>query len=117
MKSLLHLFFILFMLATSLIIYDCEGDNSNNKPDMDSKKKSHSINHIVNFTVSGITCHSCITAIKSKLMVIKGINSTEVFLREKNNVSVSYDPKQVSIEKIIAAINETGREVIKKEDS
>lgn len=63
------------------------------------------------FGVSGMTCASCVETIQRSLTDLQGIETANVNLATER-ATVSYDPKQVDIEKISKAVRDAGYEVV-----
>ena len=57
--------------------------------------------------VTGMTCGSCVVAVKKALTNTKGVKSAEVSL-EKELATVVYDNEQVKEQQLREAINKTG---------
>ena len=57
--------------------------------------------------VKGMTCEGCASHINVALMDLKGVISAEANYRE-HNVTIVYDPQEVTLERIKKGINDTG---------
>jgi copper chaperone len=64
----------------------------------------------VTLMVSGMTCAACARSVKSVLESIKGVQSAQVSLENKQ-AQVSFDPARVDVAALSAAIEEAGYEV------
>jgi copper ion binding protein len=64
------------------------------------------------FHVPGISCHHCVNAIKQEVSELEGVQSVEGSVEEKT-VTVAHS-EQVSLDAIIAAINEAGYDEVAK---
>lgn len=68
----------------------------------------------VKFKVKGITCDHCVDEVKEALVDIKGVNSVKFeevnFNKSYGVVRVSYNPAQVSLDKLAEAVSEKGFE-------
>lgn len=75
---------------------------------------------VVKFKVSGVTCDHCVDEVKEALVNVKGVKSVEFEETNLNKgygiVKVSYNPNQVSIDKLAEAVNETGFETDLKQE-
>ncbi len=65
------------------------------------------INKTVVIEVEGMTCESCATHINETLKKLKGVVSAEANYPKKN-VTVVFNPKQITLEQIKKAIDEIG---------
>ncbi|KAJ2870552.1 Cu(2+)-transporting P-type ATPase [Coemansia aciculifera] len=65
---------------------------------------------VVQLGVHGMTCQSCVKAIKSALGGVAGIESVEISL-EDERADISYDPQVVAVAAIVKTIEECGFEV------
>ncbi|KGL80796.1 Copper-transporting ATPase 2, partial [Tinamus guttatus] len=63
--------------------------------------------HTVAVTVQGMTCHSCVQSIESRISKVKGIMSIKVSL-EQNNAVIKYVQSEISPEQICLEIQEMG---------
>lgn len=105
MKRIISLVMLLFLISTLAISQD---------------KLS-----TTKFDVKGITCEHCVKEVKSALANIKGVSSVEFektdFEQSFGIVKVTYNPGQVSVDKLAEVINEAGFETNlqqqKKEDT
>ncbi|MEN3038645.1 MAG: heavy-metal-associated domain-containing protein [Candidatus Kryptonium sp.] len=74
----------------------------------------------VKFKVSGVTCDHCVDEVKEALVNVKGVKSVEFeetnFNKGYGIVKVSYNPGQVSLDKLAEAVNETGFETDLKQE-
>jgi len=61
----------------------------------------------INLHVSGMSCASCAGAIEGALAGLPGVNRANVLLTQEQ-VLVSYDPAQVSLQEIVKRITELG---------
>ena len=61
----------------------------------------------VTVRVDGMICMVCAGSVKNALKGVHGVQNAEVNL-EKHNVTVQYDHGQVSVDKLISAINDLG---------
>ena len=81
------------------------------KPQQSSSEVQAAIEDAANKTivieVEGMTCAGCEPHINETLKELKGVVSSEASYRNKN-VKVIYNPNQVSVEQMKAAINEIG---------
>ncbi len=59
------------------------------------------------FTVAGMTCGGCEAGVKVKVKKLDGVKDVAASYKE-GRATVTYDPKKVSHEQIIAAIEELG---------
>ena len=57
--------------------------------------------------VEGMTCLTCELTVESSLKRLPGVASADASVAQQI-VTVSYDPAQVTVDKLIAAINQTG---------
>lgn len=69
------------------------------------------MNNTTSLEVEGMACEHCETAVKKAVNDLNGISSVEVDL-EKKAVTVTYDSVAVSLEDIIAAIEDQGYDVV-----
>lgn len=65
--------------------------------------------------VKGVTCDHCVNEVKEALINVKGVKSAEFkdtnFKEGIGIVEVSYNPNQVSVDKLAEAIHEVGFEI------
>lgn len=61
--------------------------------------------------VPAISCAHCKSTIEGAVSELDGVKSVQVDIDGKT-VSVDYDPVQVSLERIVASIDEAGYEVV-----
>lgn len=61
------------------------------------------------FRVEGMTCGGCEAGVKLKLRRLDGVEEAEASY-EKSRARVTYDPAEVTVERIIEAIEELGYE-------
>ena len=66
---------------------------------------------IIEVKVDGMTCAGCSTKVSSALTKVDGVKEQKVCHVSKHAV-VEFDPKKVSSDKVIAAINQTGFKVV-----
>ncbi len=59
--------------------------------------------------VEGMTCLTCELTVESSLKRLPGVASADANVAQQN-VTVHYDPAQVTVDKLIAAVNKTGYE-------
>jgi copper chaperone len=59
------------------------------------------------FDVQGMTCPSCVRHVNAALGDLEGVAKVEVRLRD-GKVLVQYDPADVTIDSMIAALREAG---------
>ena len=57
--------------------------------------------------VEGMTCYSCTVYVESTLQDIDGVGEVKASVPNKS-VTVSYDPKKISVQQLIEAVNKTG---------
>jgi len=57
--------------------------------------------------VEGMTCLTCELTVESSLKRLPGVASAEANVAQQR-VTVQYDPAQVTVEQLMAAINQTG---------
>lgn len=57
--------------------------------------------------VEGMTCLTCELTVESSLKRLPGVASADASIAQQT-VTVSYDPAQVTVDKLIASINQTG---------
>lgn len=60
--------------------------------------------------VEGMSCNHCVQAVEGALKKISGVKSAKVNLAE-NNVTVSYDDKEVDVDTLKKAIEDQGYDV------
>lgn len=65
--------------------------------------------------VEGMTCLTCELTVESSLKRRRGVASADANVAQQN-VTVHYDPAQVTVEKLIAAINQTGYKARRPKD-
>jgi len=70
----------------------------------------------VDLPIKGMTCTSCAQSIEKNLKKKKGVHSAHVNLATEK-VAISYDPIQITLEKIAEAIEETGYQVMAQEEA
>ena len=61
------------------------------------------------FQVPGMTCGHCVSAVKTELATVAGVESVEVDLDTKN---VVVHGNQIAVSSIIAAVDEAGYEAV-----
>jgi len=61
----------------------------------------------VTLQVSGMTCQGCVRSVTRVLQSVPGVSQAEVAL-ENGQATVSFDPAEVSIDMLKAAIEEAG---------
>ena len=66
---------------------------------------------VINVKVDGMTCGGCSGKVNQALTKINGVKKQEV-CHVSNKAVVEFDPKKVSREKVLAAINSTGFKVV-----
>lgn len=74
--------------------------------DVDQEK-----NKKITLSVNGMTCASCEHHIESEVIKLSGVSSVKASYTDKS-ATVAYNPDKVDEAKIIAAINETGYQVV-----
>src|SRR5512144_337656 len=62
---------------------------------------------IVSFPVEGMTCASCVNRITRFLRKVEGVEDANVNLASES-ATVRYDPTQVSVEDLVAAVDAAG---------
>ncbi|CAL5442489.1 unnamed protein product [Camellia sinensis] len=67
--------------------------------------------HVCRIQIKGMTCISCSTVVESALQVVPGVQKAQVALATEK-AQVHYDPKIVSYNQLIEAIEDTGFEAI-----
>ena len=60
--------------------------------------------------VEGMSCQHCVMSVEKAVGALNGVKKVAVDLKAKQ-VRVEYDPRQVSLEKIKATIDDQGYEV------
>jgi len=76
----------------------------------DMRLKGISMENIT-LTVKGMTCMGCVRSVKAVLEPLAGVSSVEVKL-EDGLVSIAFDPAQVQVVQLKAAIDDAGYEVV-----
>ena len=61
--------------------------------------------------VEGMSCAHCVNAITKSVKALSGVNSVNVHLKEKT-VTVEYDSKKISLDKIKEEIENQGYDII-----
>jgi len=74
---------------------------------VDSKFKASLVAEIVDISVEGMTCQSCVKVITAKLQEVEGVMQAEVSLEEKQ-AHVEFDPGQTTAESLVKVINGMG---------
>jgi len=74
---------------------------------VDSKFKASLVAEIVDISVEGMTCQSCVKVITAKLQEVEGVMQAEVSLEEKQ-AYVEFDPGQTTAESLVKVINGMG---------
>ena len=57
--------------------------------------------------VEGMTCYSCTVHVESSLQDIDGVGEVKASVPNKS-VTVNYDPKKISVQQLVEAVNKTG---------
>ncbi len=65
----------------------------------------------VEFTVKGMTCEHCVTAVTNALKAVQGVQAAEVNLAEEW-ARVTYDSAQTNIEALRAAVSDAGYQAL-----
>ena len=63
----------------------------------------------ITLKVNGMTCQGCVQSVTKVLRGISGVAGVEVSL-EKGEAKVSYEPREVSVERLKAAVDAAGYE-------
>lgn len=61
------------------------------------------------FKVNGMTCQGCVRSVTKVLLGVTGVTAAEVSL-QNGAAKVSYEPREVSLERLKAAIDAAGYE-------
>lgn len=64
---------------------------------------------MVTLKVNGMTCQGCVSSVTKALQAVAGVASAEVSL-ERAEAKISYSPREVSVERLKAAIDDAGYE-------
>ncbi len=64
----------------------------------------------INLTVNGMTCGGCSSKAEKLLLAFNGI-FTMAASHTENSVTISFEPKKISLDKVIDAIEDAGFEV------
>lgn len=100
MPKLSHLIVsIAVLLAVAAPLAGCTDQSSASRKDPNMKT--------VVIPVEGMSCASCAGKVKRALKDIPGVGDTVVDLGERR-ATVDYDPRQVALDRLVAAINGTG---------
>ena len=94
-------------------------DNQPVSPTQDNKNLNINPNHnppktsgtTVTLDIEGMTCASCVNRIEKKLSKVAGVSSVNVNLATEQG-TVSYDPAQVSPEKLVKTVEAAGYKAI-----
>ncbi|HYE69573.1 MAG TPA: copper chaperone CopZ [Anaerovoracaceae bacterium] len=65
----------------------------------------------ITLNVEGMSCSHCVNAVTKAVTTLEGVSGVNVDLEGKT-VTVDYDPVQLSLESIKAAIEDEGYDVI-----
>ena len=68
---------------------------------------SHRLSAVVKIPVEGMTCFTCELTVESSLKRLPGVQDADAKVTEQT-AYVRYDPTQVNLDALIAAINKTG---------
>lgn len=79
----------------------------------ETKKKGKAVLGIT-LQVDGMVCNECAEKVGSCLKKMKGVKSVDVDIDE-NRAMIEYDPKKVSVEKMIKALKKKGYDAKKEE--
>jgi copper chaperone len=63
----------------------------------------------ITLEVNGMTCDGCVRSVTKALKALPGVGDVEVSLA-KAEVRIAYTPREVSIERLKAAIDDAGYE-------
>ena len=63
----------------------------------------------ITLEVNGMTCDGCVRSVAKALKALPGVGDVEVSLA-KAEVRIAYTPREVSIERLKAAIDDAGYE-------
>ena len=63
----------------------------------------------ITLKVNGMTCQGCVRSVKKVLQGVSGVAGVEVSL-QSGEASVSYEPREVSVERLKAAVESAGYE-------
>ena len=63
----------------------------------------------ITLKVNGMTCQGCVRSVTKALQGVDGVASVEVSL-EQAEAKVSYNPREVSVERLKAAVDDAGYE-------
>lgn len=66
--------------------------------------------------VDGMVCSECAKKVEQCLMKLKGVKSVDVSY-EENQAEVEYDPKKVTVKKMIDALKKKGYKAKEKKES
>lgn len=65
----------------------------------------------ITLTVKGMTCMGCVRSVKAVLEPLPGVSGVEVKL-DGGLVAITFDPAQVPVAQLKAAIEDAGYEVV-----
>ncbi len=63
----------------------------------------------ITLKVNGMTCEGCVRSVTKALQGVSGVASVEVSL-EHAEAKVTYSPREVSVERLKAAVDDAGYE-------
>lgn len=63
----------------------------------------------ITLKVNGMTCEGCVRSVTKALQEVNGVATVEVSL-EQAEAKVSYSPREVSVERLKAAVDAAGYE-------
>lgn len=95
---------ISLMFAT-LLLSSC--GNRAGADDKGDAKKENSVTEKITLDIKGMTCSGCEYSVESALKKVEGVTVVDADYENANAV-VEYDPKVVTVEKMVEAVNKTG---------
>lgn len=102
-KVILMVVSLVVVLFTAFNLYPLMGNKQ--KP---SSAQSSSDGYItITIPVQGMSCFSCELSVENALKKVRGVGIVQASAKDKK-VIVQYDPKQVSLQELIEAVNQTG---------
>jgi len=88
-----------------LNLYTYASQSSNTKPQAAFAAQAHLASVMI--PVEGMTCFTCELTVESSVKGLPGVRSVDAKVKE-SAAYVQYDPAQVTVDGLIAAINKTG---------
>jgi len=111
MKSLPPIFFILLIATVMpiILIYSCNNHAKSNT--ISNHPLAGSEITTAYLSVKTLLCNDCINTVRGKLEDLDGVISVEAFLKETDNLVVTFEPQKISLKEIKAELIKSGHQI------